>query len=186
MERLIWALLCLALASGAAAAARIDRLDVERDADAYRVVMEARIDAPSPAVWAVLTDVAHLGDLSPSFREVEVLRGAPAGIERVRTLTRFCMLFICRNVRQVQDFSRPGPRRLHASVDAAASDLSAGEADWRLQAQGTGARLLFESRIVPRFWVPPVIGTWMIQRSLGAEAQVIVGSLERIAREQGR
>jgi len=184
--RLVWVLLCLALAWRTAEAARIDRLDVEREGDAYRVVMDATIDAPTPAVWAVLTDLAHLGKLSPAFREVKLLDGGPAGTERVRTLTRFCALFICRNINQVQDFSRPGPRRLHALVDPAVSDLREGEADWRLRAQGGGARLLFESRIVPRFWVPPLIGPWMIRRSLAEQAQVVLASLERIARRQAR
>jgi hypothetical protein len=183
--RLCFALACLAAVPGLAAAASIDRLDVERDSDTYRVVMEATLDAPAPAVWAVLTDLPHLGALSPAFREVEILRPSPPGAERVRTLARFCVLFVCRDIRQVQDFRRLAPGELHALVDPALSDLRAGEADWRLERRGAKTHLHFRSRIVPRFWVPPLIGPWAIRRGLSAEAKVVVASLERIARETG-
>jgi hypothetical protein len=166
-----------------AAAARIDRLEVDRSADAYRVAMEVSLDAPPDRVWGVLTDFARLGRLSPAFREVEVLAAPPRDLARVRTLTRFCVLVFCRDNEQVQDFRHPGPRTLSALVDPALSDLREGEAYWRLDPDGPGTRMHFRARFVPDFWVPPLIGPWAIKRTLVHEAETVSARLERIARE---
>ena len=51
MLRTSWALLLL-VAGAPATAADVGRLEVEREDDGYRVIMEAEIAAPVPAVWS--------------------------------------------------------------------------------------------------------------------------------------
>jgi hypothetical protein len=165
-----------------AGAARIDRLEVHRSGETYRVTLEVRLAAPPERVWAVLTDFHGLARLSPAFREVEVLEAPAAGLQRVRTLARLCVLVFCRDAEQVQDFRRPGPGVLSALVDPALSDLREGEAHWRLEPDGAGTHMHFRARLIPDFWVPPLVGPWAIRRTLLREAETVTDSLERLAR----
>ena len=41
----------------------------------------------------------------------------------------------------------------------------------------------FRSEIEPAFWVPPLIGPWLIQRALQAETLKSVANLERLAED---
>jgi len=164
--------------------AQVQRLSVTRKGDAYAVVMRAQLAAPSGRVWAALTDLRGLGELTPAFKEVEILGSGAPGTNRVRTLTHLCLLIFCRDIAQVQDFTRVAHGWLHAQVDPTASELREGEADWHLVPSGDGTLLLFETHFVPDFWVPPLIGPWAVKRALVREAQTVTANLERIATEK--
>ena len=47
-----------------------------------------------------------------------------------------------------------------------AGDIKAGRADWRFSAEGENTtRMVFDAEIEPDFWVPPLIGPYLIARA---------------------
>ena len=78
--------------------------------------------------------------------------------------------------------STPHPLRaaLHSRIRASLPQF--GQARWRLENSSGDTRLLFEARIRPAFWVPPLIGPWVIGRVLREEARSTCDGLERLAR----
>ncbi len=158
-------------------------LDVELLGDDYRLTLDARIDAPLDFVFATFTDYDRLTRLSPAIRESRIVEHVAPGVERLRTRTRLCVLFICRTMLQVQDMRATPPGAIDAHV-LDHGDFHGGEAVWRYGAEGDATRLRFEARLTPAFWVPPIIGPLVIHHVLVGEAERTIEGFERLYRER--
>ena len=71
------------------------------------------------------------------------------------------------------------PYELVAEVLPGQSDLKSGRVHWQLRAEGEGTRLFYRSETEPDFWVPAVIGPWMIRRLLLGEVRATTAHIER-------
>ena len=61
------------------------------------------------------------------------------------------------------------------------SDFQHGYARVNIWQEPTGTRVLIRSEVRPDFWIPPIIGPWLIKRKLRSEALETVQNLERVA-----
>lgn len=182
--------LALALALGVAAlppaagAADFHSLEVSRDAGRYRVQADLYLAAPPDAVYAVLTDYAHLTRISPSIRVSRLVKQLDPDTALVYTDSRICALFLCRHIQGMQKFSRTPPGDLAAVVLPEQSNLKMGESHWHLEAEGKGTRMRMELTLEPSFWVPPLIGSALVAHSLKTEGRRSADGVERLARER--
>jgi hypothetical protein len=151
---------------------------VERDGEVYRVAVDARIRAPVARVRALLTDYAHLDRLNEAIVSSEVMDDYGAGRYRVRIVTRACIWFFCRTVHQVQDVVESGESTIKVRVIPELSDFRQGSARFFVRRDGEGARVNIVSEVEPDFWIPPLIGPWLIKRKLLSEALETVKNLE--------
>lgn len=183
----------------AAGAAEVQHLQVSRDGARYQVQLDVRLQAPGPAAFAILSDLSTLPRLNPAVQSVTARPGAPAGAARFETLIRYCFAFFCKDVRQTQDlYVEPDASggRMRAEVLPRRGDLRYGVAHWRLQpcpgagaGSGAGAGqscMHFDATLELDFWVPPLIGPWVIQRKLRDEAVQTSTSVERLVSEAQR
>lgn len=181
--------LTLALALGVAAlphaagAAEFNNLEVSRDAGRYQVQADLYLAAPPQAVYAVLTDYAHLTRISPSIRVSRLVKQLDPDTALVYTDSRICTLFLCRHIQGLQRFTRSAPWDLGAVVLPEQSNLKMGESRWHLEAQGQGTHMRMELTLEPSFWVPPLIGAVLVEHSLKAEGRRSADGVERLARE---
>jgi hypothetical protein len=145
----------------------------------YRVSVSARIDAPPAVVFSTITDYANLAVIVPSIRTSRVLRVQGPGRQRIETITGACILIFCKDISQVQDVRQLGEYRLEATTLPGMSDLKRGYASWRLLPVGEATELHFSQVFVPDFWVPAIIGPWMIERLLLGEVRVTSDYIEQ-------
>lgn len=151
----------------------------------YRVSVRARIDAPPRAVYDTITDYPGLPALTPSIRSAEILQILGPGRHRIRTVTEACILIFCKNVRLVQDVEQREAWQLEAVTLPEVSDFKSGLARWRLLPVDGGTELQFSQLFEPDFWVPGVIGPWLIERLLVEEVRATTAHIEqRFAAEQ--
>lgn len=169
------------LHAAAVGAGEVVEIVVERSDARYRVVIDARFDAPVERVRGLLTDFPHLGRINDSIRHSEVLATLSPQRHRVRTEARVCVALLCKDIAQVQDVAVLPNGDLEATVRPADSDFRYGAAYWEFRAQGAATHMRFRSEIEPAFWVPPLIGPWLIRRALHAEATKTIANLERLA-----
>jgi hypothetical protein len=97
---------------------------------------------------------------------------------------RVCAAFYCKTLHQTQEMRytpRPDGGDLHAEVLPAQSDFRYGRADWQFRAAGAGTQLHFIAELEPAFWIPPLIGPWLVERSLSEEAQRTSAGIEHLA-----
>lgn len=178
--------LCLLLMTGCtfeASGATMRDLSVGQEGDAYRVRFEAVVDVPPDRVFALLTDYGRLDRLNPGIVVAERV-DAGSREPRVRTVLEGCVLFFCRRMERVETVQSSNRRLITTRMVPEASDFRSGKTRWELAAVAEGTRVRFRARMVPDFWVPPVIGSWAIERDLRANMRTLVRRLERYGRSR--
>jgi hypothetical protein len=148
------------------------------DAGQYTLSIEARIDAPVAVVYRLITDYDHLHDINPAIRESRILRTDSPLKHRIRTVTRVCVLFYCRDVTQSQDMVQSPGYTIEAIILPQDSDFRRGHAHWRLTAEGDTTVMRFRAELVPAFFLPPLIGPWLIRREMVNQITEIVMQIE--------
>jgi hypothetical protein len=187
LRELVLVLGCLSMAgvSSAVRAADFRSLDVSRDGDSYQVKAQIYLAAPPQAVYAVLTDYEHFTRISGSIIESRRVRQLSPAEALVYTDTRFCALFFCRHVKEMQKVTQTPPGDISSTVLPQQSDnVKSGSAVLHLQAEGEGTLLDWQIRLEPGFWVPPLLGPLLVERSLKAEGRRSAAGVERLARER--
>jgi hypothetical protein len=161
--------------------AKIDHIDVAHEGKRYRVTMRARMDVDAARAYAVFTDFPRLVEINPAIIKAEPIDGAAPGQQRVHTQVRVCVMSICRIFDQVQDMQLQPPEQLNAQVIPELSNLRFGQAQWRIWDHDGEAHLHFSAEIEPDFWIPPLVGPWLIKRKLQSEAEETANGIEQLA-----
>jgi len=181
---LILGFVCAGLPA-AAGAADFRTLDVSRQDDRYQVQAVVYLAAPPQAVYAVLTDYEHFTRISASIEASRRVKQLDADDALVYTDTRFCALFFCRHVKEMQKVTRVPPFDIVSTVLPEQSDnVKSGSASLHMQAEGEGTLLHWQIELQPGFWVPPLIGPLLVERSLKAEGHRSAAGVEKLARER--
>lgn len=176
---------CLPVFSIGASAYQLDHLDVQRHSARYQVDLRVRLEVPASDAYAAFADVKRLPAINPAVKVARWMPGAPEGASRIYTDIRVCVSFFCRHLVQVQDM------RYHAGSNGGAisaqvipelSNLRFGEAHWTLDDCAGRTCLSFAATLEPAFWIPPLIGPWLMQRKLREEAMQTSAGIEREAR----
>ena len=180
---------CVLLLLGAAQSAAAEpEVSVSRSDDIYSVQMKARLAMAPALVHQTFTHFENLPRINPAIEQVQRRTGAKAGT-RVYTQVRVCVAFFCKHLHQVQDIRSSetgGTYQIDALVLPQESDLRSGKAHWRIASCGADSCLTFTAQLEPDFWVPPLIGPWLIERKLAKEARITVAGIERVAHEDAR
>lgn len=159
------------------------RLEAGSGGGIYTIDAELRIDAPPAAVHAVITDYAHLTNLSDRIEESRVLARETNGT-LVFTRVEGCFAFFCRSIERVERVVEFGSDHVEATALPDQSDVGFGKVVWVLHDDGDGAtRIEYYSALEPQFWVPPFIGRVALRRSMEAEARRMFANVEAIAGE---
>ena len=163
------------------AAAQVTTNEVTRDNDRYHVRFDVQIAAPSDRLRRYLTDYANYAQYFESIRESAVLAGAPGSTQRVRLRLRGCILFFCRTVTFVKDVTEFSDGEIRARIDPTVSDFQEATEYWRLTALGAQTQLQYRAELVPDFFVPPLIGPWLLKRQIHASLISGAETLETLA-----
>lgn len=174
--------LVVLLIAGNARAVVIERMQVSRDQARYTVAAAMTIDVPQQAAFRAASDYERLPEFNPSIVTSKRLPG-----RHLRSNIRLCVAFFCKQVEQVMRYAEQPPDSIAMQVVPGKGDLKSGHADWRFSArENHGTRLLFDAEIEPDFWVPPLIGPYLIARELRRQARVTAESIERLADDYGQ
>ena len=147
----------------------------------YELAIRARIDAPLDVVQRAITDYANLAAINPDIEVSELLETTAAGVSTVRTVIRVCILVFCKQVEQLQRVTYPDAQTIEAMIIPEGSDFRSGLARWQLSSPTAATtELQFNERFEPDFWVPPVIGTWLIERKLVREVSETTAYIEAL------
>ena len=171
----------------------LDEADVsiEKEGRAYRIHMAFHVPARVDQIKSVLTDFAHPSRLSAAVTAREVL-GEQDGAVRVRTEFRDCVVFFCKTMMLVHDVS-VSAIEVRADVVAEGSDFRNGFLRWSINGLGDGnSHVVFDAVMEPEFFVPPLIGSFLVGKALRKQALATAQNLvreaprERPARNEGQ
>ena len=177
----------LAAALHPAAAAQHLAVRVTRHDAQFTITMRVALPAPPWAVFAALEDYGALPRYNPDIRSVRIERnGRPA---RLRVVTTFhaCVLFLCRTLRQTALMTATAAVDggvIRAAIVPGQGDFRSGQARWQVRSCRSGrdaSCLQVHMNLRPAFWVPPLLGPWILQRKLAEEARRTVNGIKQLA-----
>ena len=167
-----------------AGAGTVRSADVEYADGVYSLGIDVTIDGKVDAVYALVTDYDRLKELSDIFVDTALI--SPPGVEpkRRRLVSRACVLFFCYEATMVEDVREIGRKTILTTVVPEKSDFSYGKSRWEVTAVDPDhSRIRFSYEIQPDFWVPPLIGPYLIKRKLMAVAKQTISRIEILAKD---
>jgi len=178
----------LLLFAVSAQAAEVSGVHVARNGARFLIDMHIAIDAPAPAVFRALQDYAAMARYNPDLRAVRVEPTLAAHRVRLFTTIHTCVLVFCKTMHQEQIMTAAASAdggTLDAELLPYGGDFKGGRGLWVVKPCPTarGVTCLdVRIELVPAFWVPPVIGPWVLRRKMDEEAHRTAYGLEQTAR----
>jgi hypothetical protein len=166
--------------------AEIPRLSVDYENREFIVTAELVLRATRSAVFRVLSDYPGWVRLNRNITDSALVTPGLRGQVRVRSRTRACLLFLCRNIVQTQVVTHHDGTELVAVTEPEADSLRQGWVRWRLDDRGTSTYVRLDARLAPDFWLPPLIGPWSVRSVLRGQVLETAHNLERLAAAGGR
>lgn len=171
----------VSLAATIASAATIQLLDVTKERGRYELVVHTHMEASAQAIFDVLVDYDRLYRISSVYKETRYLDPAADGTPLVYTRMAGCMLFYCMNMRRTERLLTEAPHYIRTETLPEESDFKYAHSEWTLEPDELGTRVTYTLEMEPDFWVPPVIGPWVVKRTLMRGGYYVVNRIERLA-----
>jgi len=174
-------LLLLLLTGISAGAAEMRSIAVDRVEGVYVMESEVHFAADIKDVYAVFADY----DLSTQFsgaiteaRNIDPDEDSPPGFY-IRN--HGCVLFFCKSFERYGYVEREPFKVIRASIDPERSDFHLSNESWQFRRDGAGTVVTYNLEFRPKFWVPPVIGPYVIKRKLRNDGGNAVDRIEALA-----
>jgi len=163
-------------------AGEIKTAAVQYNNGVYALSFEAILAAPQTDIFRIVTDYNRLSRLSDMIDNSALLTNPGHIPAKRRIKMHACILFYCRQVTVVEIVNEYDMNTVIAMIVPSESDFATGESHWRVIALGQHAtQLSLTSQLRPKFWIPPVIGPWLIKKKMLRELSVMVDRLESLA-----
>jgi hypothetical protein len=186
----IGALMAMPWAALPAHAAQVLGVQVAREGERFLIDMRIRLAAPPLAVFRALQDYPAMPSYNPDLSAVRVEPTAVPGRVRLFTTVHTCVLIFCRTLQQEEIMTATTNAHggvLEAKLLAHGGSFKGGRGRWTVSACHTvpaASCLDVRIELLPAFWVPPVIGPWVIRAKMAEEARRTSAGLEEIARRR--
>lgn len=154
--------------AASAFAYEIEALDVTHNDGHYTVNFSVRLAAPPDKVRALSTDYANLAQLSDLVAESRVL-AISGNTTRLKLVLRACVLFFCKSVSRVEDVVAEANGDITTRALPEQSDFRLATERWRILPEGNGTRFIYRAEVEPDFFVPPIIGPFVMRRVMERE-----------------
>lgn len=156
-------------------------VEVSEQEGIYQIKAIATVRAPATHVRNVLTDYVHIYRLNPSIIESEVLNQYDDGSVNVRTSVLGCAGYFCEELERVERVRELPSGDLHAEIIPELSQFKSGQTSWRIKANGEYCEIIYQSNMEPDVFIPPVVGEFLLKKSIIKEMQVSFANLEKIS-----
>lgn len=162
------ACVALALLLGAVPldAAELRSVTLEKRDGIYYATSEVWLNAPRAEVFEVLSDwdiSTRFSSLIIDSRNVDLPDDERPGFYMQN---KGCVLFFCQTVEREGHVELRDSYLIRAVADAQKSDFEISDETWTLADDDSGTQILYEMRMKPKFWIPPLIGPYAIKRKI--------------------
>jgi len=152
----------------------VDEID-----DHYILNLDMRIDGEYDAVYEVLIDFNHLDKVNSTITSSQLLESNNK-IHRVQFMSNGCVWILCQEVNQVVIVTELGNGYIMTETLPELSDIDYGRTLWQIIDEGASTRIKYHSDLVPGFWIPPFIGSSILQDRILEEGIKTINGIERI------
>ena len=156
-------------------------IEVIEQSGVYQVKAVAVINAPANHVRQVLTDYTHIYRLNSSIIESEVIERHDDDSVSVRTRVVGCAAYFCEELDRVERVRLLPSGDLHAEIIPELSEFKSGQTLWRFKTLNEHTEVTYLSDMEPDVFIPPVVGKFLIKKSIREEMQRSFANLEKIS-----
>lgn len=183
MSRVVTLLLALVLCIDICSAAELRSIQVDHTRGRYTVLSEVWFDAPVENVFAVF----RRWDLSTKFSSVIVesrdIAADEFGRPQYYVRNEGCLLFFCKSFVRQGYVELQVNEALKAVANPEISDFKLSEETWRFAAENGGTVVYYNLQMEPDFWIPPVIGPYVIKRKFSKNGGAAIDRIEALAQD---
>jgi ribosome-associated toxin RatA of RatAB toxin-antitoxin module len=154
----------------------VKRVDVG-DMHVFEVVSSGEVNAAPAAVWKILTNYERMPEFVPDLKTTKVLSrsGNRAVIEQYGT-ARF--LFLRRAIQLVVQATEEPISAI--DINLVSGDMKVYNCRWELVPTETGGtRILYTGKLVPKFYVPGMLGANIIRADIERMMHAVLERLEK-------
>jgi len=163
-------------------------IQVTHQHDRYTITMDALLLALPKQSWDVMRDYTNLPAINNSIHNTKIIDHTPStNTSRVASVVKVCVWFFCRELQQTQDMRaqhKGDAFMVEATVIPEHSDFHHGYGQWQFRPHAIGTHMHFTATLEPDFWIPPIIGPWLIKRKMRSEAMETIAGIEAAVRAQ--
>jgi len=177
--------LCCLLVCSTPAVAQLPKLEVgvkrihTDDLHVFEVVASGEVRAAPQAVWKILTNYERMPEFVPDLKTTKVLSrsGNRAVVEQFGT-ARF--LFLSRSIQLVVQVTEEPISAI--DIGLVSGDMKVYNCRWELvPTENGGTRILYTGKLVPKFYVPGMLGANIIRADI---ERMMLAVLERLDRPE--
>jgi len=174
-------LAALVLLSFASTAGEVRELSVTNEQGQYKLRIAAILDAPENYVYNVITDYKHARRINPTITSVELSPSDDKNAIRVQNSSKHRIGPFSFKVAWAGDIVETGHGSIHITTIPEISSFDSGSALWEIQTLENSTYVLHESSMKPKFFIPPIIGSYILKKHMEKEALAIFDRIERLA-----
>jgi len=184
-------LLCISVTN--IQAADMTKMEVSRKGKRFYLDSSLLLDVPINKIYAVLTDYNNMHHFSRGIKQSQEVTPAADGTRRVYSHLQGCVAFLCRSVEKVELLSTIENQRIQTLLlPELSKNVRWNKTEWDLSEvvvrqsennaiEKTLTQVDYKMEFEPSFWVPPLLGTYMIKKSLAKDGLEIVERMEKYA-----
>lgn len=173
-------------------AADIVAASVDRVEGRYHVDFVVMIEGETGPLHGIVTDYARMDEFSPTVVESRLLSGCGGEDARIEVVLRSCVLMVfCRTLTKVSDVHvGPDMMRVRYVTVPGLGDFQEGHETITMMQESIDGRphvrFRYTAQLKPQFTVPPLLGTWLIRRTIINDLETTSRRLERMLQRDGR
>lgn len=174
---------CLLLSGLAlsASAAEMRSVDIETVDGRYVMRSEVWFAATKESVYTVFVDYDLSTQFSSAIAEARNIPAGPDGRPGFYVRNRGCVLFFCKSFERYGFLDAEPYTVIRASIDPETSDFYLSNESWQFRTERDGTLVTYDLEFKPKFWVPPVIGPYLIKEKLRDDGGTAIDRIEALA-----
>ena len=141
-----------------------------------------KIEAEPETVYAILTDFNNLTLVNKAIKQSKLLK-SEGKRHMILIEAEGCVWYFCKTVRQVQWVTENGNGYISAVTLPEKSNLEYGRVLWHIRQEDEYTVISYHTDIVPAFFVPPLIGPYLMKKRMLVEAEKTIQNIEQLAQQ---
>ncbi len=162
-------------------AAELKDVSVERKDARYHLSSTTYFDATQSQLYKILTDYEQFPRFAQAFVEGENREPDEQGRPQFYTRMEGCVLLFCKSYIRYGHLELKPEYDIVAIVDPELSNFNYSRERWQLIPEGEGTIMIYDFEMEPGFWVPPIVGPYVIKRALRSGGNAAVNRIEALA-----
>lgn len=158
-------------------------VQVDKEDKRYTLYSETTFEVGHEALYELLIDYEKFEKFTSAIVESMNIEPDEQGRPRFFARMEGCALLFCKSFIRNGHLVLKPKSEIVAIANPETSDFNFSHERWRLIPRNKGTLLIYDFEMEPAFWIPPVIGPFLIQRALKRGAIRAVNRIERLALE---